>query len=171
MASTTIDLIADKVTTWIGSTASLVVHTILFAFTFSSHWLFGWEYSFILLVLTTVVSLEAIYISIFIQRAVNQQAIRLTDVEQTLDEVEESIDEVEESLDGVEETLDDVEEALDDVGETLDSVEEDLKEDQKEDDEDRGELKQLEESNELLLVEVRKLVKELRAAKKASEKE
>ena len=107
-----VDRVSDKLTTWIGSTSSIVVHTIIFIFAFASHWVFGWSFDFILLVLTTVVSLEAIYLAIFIQRSVNQQADRLEDVEESLDEVEESIDEVERSLDEVEEQLDDTDEDI-----------------------------------------------------------
>jgi DNA repair ATPase RecN len=96
----------------VGSTASIIIHTLLFLFFFASHWIFSWPYDFILLVLTTVVSLEAIYISIFIQRAVNQQSVRLQEVEETLDDVEETLDDVEETLDDVEDSID---EDLDDV--------------------------------------------------------
>lgn len=88
-----LNIIPDFLITWIGSTSSMILHTTLFALFFLSHWLFGWSLDSILLVLTTIVSLEAIYLAIFIQRAVNQQAVRLEDVEETLDDVEESIDE------------------------------------------------------------------------------
>ena len=107
-----IDIASDKVSRWIGSTASLITHTIFFLIAFVSHWLFGWAFGFILLVLTTAVSLEAIYISIFIQRSVNQQGVRLEEVEESLDDVEEALDDVEEGLDEVEEGLDDVEKSL-----------------------------------------------------------
>lgn len=105
MKATIVDTISDRLTTWIGSTASLLVHTLLFAFAFLSHWIFGWHYDFILLVLTTVVSLEAIYFSIFIQRSVNQQALRLQEVEESIDDVEEALDDVEEALDDAEDDI------------------------------------------------------------------
>lgn len=105
MNGSMIDKFSDHLTSWIGSTASLLVHTVVFGFAFASHWIFGWDYDFILLVLTTVVSLEAIYFSIFIQRSVNQQALRLQEVEESIDDVEEALDDVEEALD---ETEDDI---------------------------------------------------------------
>ncbi|MFA6963526.1 MAG: hypothetical protein WC227_02310 [Patescibacteria group bacterium] len=97
--------IPDIMVKWVGSTNSLIVHTLIFLFSFLSHWIFGISLDFVLLVLTTVVSLEAIYLAIFIQRSVNQQATRLEDVEEALDDVEESLDDVEESIDDVEESL------------------------------------------------------------------
>lgn len=102
----------DLVIKWVGTTQSLAVHTVLFLFSFLTHWIFGASLDIILLVLTTIVSLEAIYLAIFIQRSVNQQAMRLDDVEESLDDVEESLDDVEENLDDVEESIDAVEESI-----------------------------------------------------------
>jgi len=97
--------IPDILVKWVGTTNSLVAHTLFFAFSFLSHWIFRLSLESVLLILTTVVSLEAIYLAIFIQRSVNQQSNRLEDVEDALDDVEESLDDVEESIDDVEESL------------------------------------------------------------------
>jgi len=110
-----VDRLSDRITTWVGSTASIVLHTVVFVFALLAHHLFSWPVDSVLLVLTTAVSLEAIYLAIFIQRAVNSQGERLEDVEESIDEVEEALEDVEEALDEVEEGLDDVEEGLDDV--------------------------------------------------------
>lgn len=107
-----IENFTDKVIKWVGTTNSLIVHTSIFILTFLSPYIFHISFDIVLLVLTTIVSLEAIYLAIFIQLSVNRQAIRLDDVEDSLDDVEESLDDVEESLDDVEEGLDDVEESL-----------------------------------------------------------
>lgn len=104
-----INKLSDWLTRWIGSTESLVLHSVFFVFCFLTHWLFGWSFDIILLILTTLVSLEAIYLAIFIQRSVNQQAIRLEDVEESIDEVEETLEDVEEDLEDIEEGLEDVE--------------------------------------------------------------
>lgn len=64
---------ARAATNWIGSIQSLVVHTALFALSFSLVF-FGVALEQVLLVVTTAVSLEAIYLAIFIQIALNQQA-------------------------------------------------------------------------------------------------
>src|SRR5688572_26639802 len=62
----TIDTFALKSTAYIGSPASLVVHTLFFIGIFLLS-IFGVEFEQILLILTTLVSLEAIYLAIFIQ--------------------------------------------------------------------------------------------------------
>ena len=97
--------IPDILVKWVGTTESLLVHSAVFLLSFLSHWIFHLSLDLVLLVLTTVVSLEAIYLAIFIQRSVNQQSTRLEDVEDALDDVEESLDDVEESIDDVEESL------------------------------------------------------------------
>ena len=107
-----IESITDKIIKWVGTTNSLIVHTCIFVITFLSPYIFHISFDIVLLVLTTIVSLEAIYLAIFIQLSVNRQAVRLDDVEDSLDDVEESLDDVGESLDDVEEGLDDVEESL-----------------------------------------------------------
>ena len=55
-----------KITRWIGSPQSIIIHTIFFAGMLGLR-IFGVSSSDVLLILTTVVSLEAIYLSIFIQ--------------------------------------------------------------------------------------------------------
>lgn len=68
--------LADNITEVVGSTGSLVIHTILFVFVFALV-VFGVSMDWILLFITTVVSLEAIYLAVFIQRSTNKQAKRL----------------------------------------------------------------------------------------------
>ncbi len=80
-----IDKVAIRATRWIGSTSSLVIHTGLFLASFLFYFL-GFEFSKILLVVTTIVSLEAIYLSIFIQMSVNRQAHHLHEVAQDVGE-------------------------------------------------------------------------------------
>ena len=88
----------DRITTWVGSTTSIVLHTFFFLFSFLVHWLFQVDMSFILLILTTAVSLEAIYLALFIQRSVNNQLVRINEVNESLDDVEEDLEESEERI-------------------------------------------------------------------------
>ncbi|TAL48768.1 DUF1003 domain-containing protein [Patescibacteria group bacterium] len=86
--------------TWIGSLASLVVHTILFILFF----LYGYihrDWEVVLLILTTVVSLEAIYLSIFIQMTVNRNTQSLQEVEEEIGEIQENIGEIQEEVDEI----------------------------------------------------------------------
>ena len=109
---------AAQFTDWVGSTSSLVVHTIAFIVSFVLVF-FGTPIDKVLLVLTTAVSLEAIYLAIFIQMTVNRNT-------QSLQEVEEDIDEIQEDVDKLEE--DDQEDDLHDVAtiKTLDTIQNDL---------------------------------------------
>ena len=98
---------AINVTRGIGSPTSVVVHTIIFiAFFLAAHE--GYiQYEEMLLVLTTIVSLEAIYLSIFIQMTINYTTQELAEVSEDIEEMQEDIGELQE----------DVEEISEDVGE------------------------------------------------------
>lgn len=82
--------IAHAITHWVGSVASLVVHT----FVFSSFFLFyfaGMSISTILLILTTVVSLEAIYLAILIQMTVNKDEDLMENIETNLSKINKNM--------------------------------------------------------------------------------
>src|SRR3989339_555669 len=79
-------------TRWIGSPVSLVVHTIIFLGCIALGF-FGVSWDEILLVLTTVVSLEAIYLAIFIQMTVNRTTQELAEVGEDIEEIQEDIGE------------------------------------------------------------------------------
>jgi len=98
---------AINVTRWIGSPVSLAMHTIVFiAFFFAVHADYI-PYEEMLLVLTTIVSLEAIYLSIFIQMTINYTTQELAEVSEDIEEMQEDIGELQED---VEEISEDVEE-------------------------------------------------------------
>lgn len=98
--------LAEKFTHWVGSVSSIIVHTILFIGAFCLTFL-GVSLDQILLVLTTIVSLEAIYLAIFIQMTVNKHTQSLKEVEKDVDEIAEDVDEIAEDI---EEIQDEVEE-------------------------------------------------------------
>lgn len=102
---------ALSVTRWVGSTWSLIIHTILFIGAFVLIFL-GEEVDRVLLVLTTIVSLEAIYLSIFIQMSVNHQAKILASVGQDIDEISQDVEDIAEDVEDIQE---DVEDLTDDV--------------------------------------------------------
>jgi uncharacterized protein YoxC len=52
------------------------------------------SWDLLLLILTTVVSLEAIYLAIFIQMTVNQNTASLREVEKDIDAIEKDVDEI-----------------------------------------------------------------------------
>ena len=89
--------LALKITNWIGTPASLLLHTVAFILCLSLV-AFGWEADRVLLFLTTAVSLEAIYLSIFIQMSMNNHSKVLAEVSDSVDELIEE-DEGENYLD------------------------------------------------------------------------
>jgi biopolymer transport protein ExbB/TolQ len=114
----------DRAIIWVGSPASLVFHTAVFVVFFSASifGLVGWN--LMLLILTTVVSLEAIYLAIFIQFAVNRQAASLKEVEENVEELGENVEEIGEHVEGLKE---DVEEIQEDIGEINEDTAEELR--------------------------------------------
>ncbi|HVT01515.1 MAG TPA: hypothetical protein VHE53_04795 [Patescibacteria group bacterium] len=99
---------AFKTIHWIGTTQALIVHTIFFIGIFVLY-LLGVEADFILLILTTIVSLEAIYLSLFLQMAVNRQTESLQDVGEDIEEIQEDVEglegdfgEIQEDVEGLE---------------------------------------------------------------------
>ncbi len=125
----------EKVTTWVGSVPSLIVHTCVFLGAFAVA-VFGFvEWDFVLLVLTTLVSLEAIYLAIFIQMTVNRNTASLREVEEDVEDIQEDIveisEDIEEISDDVEEISEDVEgiqENIEEVSEDIEDIQEDVEE-------------------------------------------
>ncbi len=91
-----------KLTYWIGSAQSIVVHTMFFIGIFSLRF-FDVASADILLILTTIVSLEAIYLSIFIQMTVNKHAEELEEVSEDIEEIQEDVEEIQEAHEAMEE--------------------------------------------------------------------
>lgn len=92
---------SKKITQWIGSPQSLLVHTIFFMGIFALR-VFGVSSSDVLLILTTILSIEAIYLAIFIQITVNQHADDLQEVSEDIEEIEKDIDEIQEDVEELE---------------------------------------------------------------------
>ncbi|MEK9157449.1 MAG: hypothetical protein AAB448_04985 [Patescibacteria group bacterium] len=107
----------EKITTNIGSFSSLIIHTILFAAILLIGALNILSWDIVLLVLTTGVSLEAIYLAIFIQMSVNQQSQVIKDVEQDVDEIKVDVDEIQENVGEIQKDIDAIEEDVDDIQE------------------------------------------------------
>lgn len=122
---TELEALSQKFTNWVGSTNSIIVHSILFASIFALRF-FGVALDSILLILTTAVSLEAIYLAIFIQMTVNRNT-------QSLEEVEEDIEEIQEDVEGIEKDIDEMEKDIDEIQEDVDEIQEDEVEDDKHD--------------------------------------
>ena len=114
----------EKATRWIGSVPSIITHTVVFASSFllAVSGLVNW--SFMLLVLTTVLSLEAIYLAIFIQLTVNRQTESLREVEEDIDEIQEDVDEIQGDVDEIQEDVDEIQEDVDEIQENIEEISE-----------------------------------------------
>lgn len=110
-------------TDWIGSVSSLIVHTIFFIGSFLLILLWV-NFNNVLLVLTTVVSLEAIYLAIFIQMTVNRNTASLKEVEKDIDEIQEDIDEIQEDVDEIQEDVDEIQEDVENIEKDIDEIQE-----------------------------------------------
>jgi len=99
---------ALTVTRWIGSVQSIVIHTVVFIVSFVLAWVGYVSFDRMLLVLTTLVSLEAIYLAIFIQMTINFQQESIEEVEHDIDEIQEDIDEIQEDVDEIQEDVEEM---------------------------------------------------------------
>lgn len=100
---------ALKATAWIGSTKSLIVHTMVFTVALLLP-LFGVPLDYVLLVLTTLVSLEAIYLAIFIQMTVNKNTDDIEEIQEDVEEIQEDVDEIQKDVDEIQEDIEEIEE-------------------------------------------------------------
>ncbi|MBU0750115.1 hypothetical protein KKH15_01205 [Patescibacteria group bacterium] len=89
----------ENIVKWVGSEYSLILHTVVFAGFFVAATASLISFDTMLLFLTTIVSLEAIYLAIFIQMTVNQNTESLREVEEDIEEIGEDIDEIQEDID------------------------------------------------------------------------
>lgn len=157
-----IERFSIQATRWIGSTESLVVHTLLFIAAFVLT-LLGIAFDKILLVLTTIVSLEAIYLSIFIQMSVNRQARRLSAVSRDIEEIQEDVEDIQEDVEEIQEDVEGIEKDVDEIQEDVEEIQENVEdigegvEDISEDSSDDIRYRRIEETLRLLSQEISEL--------------
>ncbi len=130
-----VETISERFTQWVGSPASIFVHTILFISAFALV-LFGVEFDSVLLILTTAVSLEAIYLALFIQMSVNKNTRSLADVEEDIEEIAEDVEGIEKDIDEIQEDVEGIEKDIDEIQEDVDEMQEDVEEIEKDNEED-----------------------------------
>jgi methyl-accepting chemotaxis protein len=116
----------ERLIVWVGSPTSLVLHTIVFVafFAVSIVHLVAWE--LMLLVLTTAVSLEAIYLAIFIQMSVNRQMASLKEVEEDVGDIHQEIEELGENVEELGENVESLGENVEDLKEDVEDIQEDI---------------------------------------------
>ena len=122
-----LETIALSVTRGIGSVWSVAIHTLLFTLTFGLIFL-GFNIDRVLLTLTTILSLEAIYLSIFIQMSVNFQTRIIASVEKEIDEIAEDVEEMQEDMEEIAEDVEEMQENIDEIQEDVQEIAEDVEE-------------------------------------------
>lgn len=124
---------ANSVMWWIGSIQSLVAHTVFFILSFALP-IFGIvDLDHMLLVLTTLLSLEAIYLAIFIQMSVNKSSEHIEDLKEDVEIIQEDIDEIQGDIEEIQEDIDEIQEDVEEIQEDVEEINED------DDDEDHNE--------------------------------
>lgn len=124
---TKIDSFAERATAWIGSPMSLVVHTFIFIVMLLLP-VFGIQLETVLLLLTTAVSLEAIYLALFIQMSINRNTAQLVAVEEDLEEIQEDVDELSEDIEEIQEEVGEISEDVEEIQKDVEEISEDIEE-------------------------------------------
>jgi len=163
-----IEKMALRTTRFIGSTESLLIHTILFITSFLLYF-FGIPFEEILLVVTTIVSLEAIYLSIFIQMSVNRQYRKLHAVARDVEDIQEDVDEIQKDVDEIQEDVEGIEKDVDEIQKDVDEIQEDVEDIQEEDEIEEQEEKKDEEVLGRIEDTLGKLIEEVIELKKQHE--
>lgn len=144
MQHSLLEKIAIRATRWVGSISSLVVHTLLFVTAFVIT-LLGVSFDRVLLVLTTIVSLEAIYLSIFIQMSVNRSERRLRSVSKEVREISVDIEEISEDVEEIQKDVDEIQRDVDEIQEDVEGIEADIDEIQADVDEIQEDVQDIEQ--------------------------
>ncbi len=124
---TSLERTALLMTSYIGSPISLIIHSIFFVGIFGLQ-LVGFSFEEILLILTTIVSLEAIYLSIFIQITVNHQAKRIKEVGEDVEVISEDVEEISKDIDDIQEDVEEISEDVEEISKDVDDIQEDVEE-------------------------------------------
>lgn len=150
------ELIANRFTRWVGSPSSIITHTVFFSSCLLST-LFGVETPTMLLFLTTIVSLEAIYLAILIQYTVNKNTEDLAEVEKDIGEIQEDIDEMQEDVGEIQKDVDEIQEDIDEIQVDVDDIEEGDTEEEKRDKEIKATVERINHTLEDLISDINSL--------------
>ena len=120
-------IVTNRITAWTGSISSLVVHTCLFAAAFAAIG-FGVQSDKVMLLLTTIVSLEAIYLAIFIQMSVNRNTADISEIQGDIEEIGENLEDIADDVDEIADDVEKIEHDIDEIQEDVEGIEKDVAE-------------------------------------------
>lgn len=120
--------IDEKITAAMGSMKSIAFHTFLFIIFLTLPLYTNLTFDLVLLILTTIVSLEAIYLALFIQISINRQALAIEEVSDDIEEIQEDVEEINDSVDEIEKDIEEVTEDVEELNQSVDEIEKDVEE-------------------------------------------
>ena len=97
---TRMEKLSLKVTRWIGTPQSIIIHTLIFL-GIPSLSFFGLDFRSVSLLLPTWLSMEAIYLAIFIQMTVNRNTQSIEEIESDIDELSEDVEDIQEDIEEI----------------------------------------------------------------------
>jgi len=100
---TGIEKLARDIPRLVGTPGSLVLHTLIFGVILSLGF-FGFDFRTVNIVLTTWLSIEAIYLAIFIQMTVNRNTESIEDLQEDVEELSEDVEDIQEDIEDIEES-------------------------------------------------------------------
>lgn len=135
-----LEKISNGIMYWVGSTQSLVVHTLIFIASFLLPLFDIISFDKMLAILTNVLSLEAIYLAIFIQMSVNKSSEHIEDLRDDVIEIQEDIEDIQEDIEEISEDIEEISEDIEEISDDIEDIQEDIEEINEEDeDEDHNE--------------------------------
>jgi uncharacterized membrane protein len=117
-----LEYLSTNISRLMGSMNSLIIHTILFLLSYLLIFL-GFNEEKIFDLLTNIVSLEAIYLSIFLLMSGNLQLKKLHDVATNVHDVATNVKEIQEDVDEIQDNIDEIQEDIDEIQEDQDDDE------------------------------------------------
>jgi low affinity Fe/Cu permease len=146
-------------TKWVGSPSSIILHTAFFVLCFGSAYIGIISFDRMLLILTTLVSLEAIYLSIFIQISINSANEAIDAVEQDIDEIQEDVEKIEKDVDEIQEDVEGIEKDVDEIQEDVEDMSEEEKAEEKKEKAEAATLVQIQKDLTKLMRDIESLQK------------
>ena len=137
----------DRATAWIGSVTSLVVHTGFFLASFVSI-LLGAKADSVMLILTTVVSLEAIYLAIFIQISVNRNTADIAEIQDDVADIADDVEDIADDVEGIEKDIEEIQADVEGIEADIEEISDDVEGIEKDIDEIAEDIEDIEESIE-----------------------
>ncbi len=114
---------------WLGTIQSVVIHTFVFSGFYAAAILAGGtDGDHIISIFTNILSIEAIYLSIFIQLSVNRSNKNVEQIKEDVSELNENIDDIAEDVSELNENIDDIAEDVSEINENIDDIAEDVDE-------------------------------------------